>query len=128
MKPLGPIPVGFEALDGELAIDGRKTSALVAQAGGTPLFVYSRATIAARVARLRAAMPSRLAIHYAVKANPYTPLLETISSLVDGFDIASGGELQLVEQAGIVPGRVSFAGPGKRDAELEAAISRGVTL
>ena len=71
MRPLGPIPAGFQALDGELAIDGRTASALVAEAGDTPLFVYSRALIGARVARLRAAMPDRLAIHYAVKANPY---------------------------------------------------------
>ena len=70
MKPLGPIPPGFEAIDGELAIDGHKASALVEQAGGTPLFVYSEALIRRRVAVLRVAMPERLRIHYAVKANP----------------------------------------------------------
>ena len=128
MKPLGPIPAGFSARDGELAIDGLRVSELVARAGDTPLFVYSGAMIAARVARLRAAMPERLAIHYAVKANPYAPLLELVAGLVDGFDIASGGELAMIHAAGIAPGRVSFAGPGKRDAELEAAIAAGVTL
>ena len=128
MKPLGPIPPGFGAIDGELAIDGRAASALVEQAGGTPLFVYAGAMIDSRVARLRAAMPSRLAIHYAIKANPYQPLLTQMSKLVDGFDIASAGELSQIEAAGIAPARVSFAGPGKRDAELEAAIARGVTL
>ena len=128
MKPLGPIPAGFSARDGELAIDGLRVSELVARAGDTPLFVYSGAMIAARVARLRAAMPERLAIHYAVKANPYAPLLELMAGLVDGFDIASGGELAMIHAAGIAPGRVSFAGPGKRDAELEAAIAAGVTL
>ena len=128
MKPLGPIPAGFSARDGELAIDGLRVSELVARAGDTPLFVYSGAMIAARVARLRAAMPQRLAIHYAVKANPYAPLLELMAGLVDGFDIASGGELAMIHAAGIAPGRVSFAGPGKRDAELEAAIAAGVTL
>ncbi|OYZ23935.1 MAG: pyridoxal-dependent decarboxylase, exosortase A system-associated, partial [Novosphingobium sp. 16-62-11] len=81
-----------------------------------------------RVVALRAAMPQRLAIHYAVKANPYAPLLRHMLNLVDGFDIASGGELAIVQSAGIDPGRVSFAGPGKRDAELEAAIAAGVTL
>jgi diaminopimelate decarboxylase len=73
-------------------------------------------------------MPQRLAIHYAVKANPYQPLLQHMAGLVDGFDIASGGELAMVQAAGIDPARVSFAGPGKRDAELEAAIAAGVTL
>jgi len=128
VKPLGPIPAGFGTLEGELAIDGLRARELVERAGDTPLFVYSGAMIAARVARLRAAMPSRLAIHYAVKANPYAPVLELMKGLVDGFDIASGGELAMVGAAGIAPERVSFAGPGKRDAELEAAIGRGVTL
>ena len=128
MRPLGPIPSGFETLGSELAIDGRPASALVAEAGDTPLFVYSRRLIAARVARLRAAMPKRLAVHYAVKANPYIPLLESMATLVDGFDIASAGELAIVSSAGIAPARVSFAGPGKRDAELAAAIGAGVTI
>jgi diaminopimelate decarboxylase len=128
MRPLGPIPEGFTAIDGELAIDGRTASALVSEAGDTPLFVYWRALIAGRVARLRTAMPKRLAVHYAVKANPYIPLLEFITSQVDGFDIASAGELAIVSSAGIDPASVSFAGPGKRDAELEAAIATGVTI
>jgi diaminopimelate decarboxylase len=128
MKPLGPIPAGFDVIDGVLAIAGRKVTDLVTEAGGTPLFVYSRDMLTARVAALRAAMPKRLAIHYAVKANPYAPLLKHMLNLVDGFDIASGGELAVVQGAGIDPVLVSFAGPGKRDAELEAAIAAGVTL
>ena len=128
MKPLGPIPAGFTLLDGEMAIDGRTASALVSEAGDTPLFVYSRALIAARVARLRAAMPKRLGVHYAVKANPYPALLDFMKKQVDGFDIASAGELAIVSSAGIDPDKVSFAGPGKRDAELEAAIVAGVTI
>ncbi|MFN3458527.1 MAG: pyridoxal-dependent decarboxylase, exosortase A system-associated [Novosphingobium sp.] len=128
MKPLGPIPPGFDAIDGMLAIAGRKVTELVAEAGSTPLFVYSRDLLTARVAALRQAMPERLSIHYAVKANPYGPLLKHMLGLVDGFDIASGGELAIVREAGIDPARVSFAGPGKRDTELEAAIAAGVTL
>ena len=128
MKPLGPIPPGFAALNGELAIDGVPVSELVDRAGGTPLFVYSSAMIRSKVASLRAAMPANLAIHYAVKANPFQPVLQLLAKLVDGFDIASGGELAIVRATGIDPALVSFAGPGKRDNELEAAISAGVTL
>lgn len=128
MKPLGPIPPGFDAIDGVLAIDGRKVTDLVTEAGSTPLFVYSRAMLTAKATALRAAMPDRLTIHYAIKANPYALLLQHMLNLVDGFDIASGGELAIVQAAGIDPARVSFAGPGKRDAELEAAIAAGVTL
>jgi diaminopimelate decarboxylase len=128
MKPLGPIPAGFAAMGGELAIGDVPVSELIGQAGGTPLFVYSGEMIRQTVARLRSAMPPKLALHYAVKANPYIPILRLMSELVDGFDIASGGELGIVLEAGIDPAKVSFAGPGKRDAELEAAIAAGVTI
>lgn len=128
MKPLGPIPHGYGAIDGALAVDGVAATELVQRAGGTPLFVYSSKLIRERVARLRVAMPDRLSLHYAVKANPYIPVIELFSELVDGFDVASAGELELVRQAGIDLACVSFAGPGKRDSELDAAIAAGVTL
>ena len=128
MKKTGPIPDGFSALDGALAIGEVKFTDVAAQAGETPLFVYSRALLSETFARLRAAMPQQLAIHYAMKANPFGPLLQHMNGLVDGFDIASGGELVLAMNAGVDPARISFAGPGKRDAELEAAIGHGVTL
>lgn len=128
MKPLGPIPADFAAIEGVLAIDGTSAEALVERAGGTPLFVYSAAMIREKLARLRAAIPQRLSIHYAIKANSYGPILKLFDGLVDGFDIASGGELALIQEAGIDPVRVSFAGPGKRDVELEAGIAAGVTL
>lgn len=127
-KALGPIPAGYTAIDGELAVGGRKASELVAQAGRTPLFVYSRELLDQRVAVLREALPQRIGINYAVKANPFAPLVQHMAGLVDGFDIASSGELALLEAQGIDPARVSFAGPGKRDDELEAALGAGVTL
>lgn len=128
MKPLGPIPPEFSAKDGELAIGDRTASALVKEAGDTPLFVYSRDIIEQRIAGLRKAMPERLNIHYAMKANPYGPLLEFIADLVDGLDIASIGEFEQAREAGYLPREISFAGPGKRDRELLAAIRAGVTL
>ena len=128
MKQLGPIPSGYEVIDHELAIGGQPVSRWVDNAGRTPLFVYSRDLIARRVAALRDAMPAQLNINYAIKANSFGPVLEFMSDLVDGFDIASGGELAMIRNAGVDAARVSFAGPGKRDDELEAAIAAGVTL
>ena len=128
MKPLGPIPAGFDVMDGELSVGGLTSRELVERAGSTPVFVYSRDLIERRIADLRAAMPSSLAIHYAIKANSYGPLLEFVAGLVDGLDIASGGELQMAIDALADPQDVSFAGPGKRDAELEAAIRAAITL
>ena len=127
-KPLGPIPAGYDAIEGELAIGGRSVSDLVAEAGRTPLFVYSRSHFDARVAQLRSALPRRIGVNYAVKANPHPQVIAHMGSLVDGFDIASSGELAMLTAAGIDPSRISFAGPGKRDDELQAAIEAGLTL
>jgi diaminopimelate decarboxylase len=128
MKPTGPIPPYFASQDGELAISGKTASALVAEAGDTPLFVYSTSALEARIGELRSAMPQQLGIHYAMKANPFAPLLGWMKGRVDGFDVASGGELKLALDAGVAADKISFAGPGKRDRELEFAIANGVTL
>lgn len=126
MKPMGAIPAAYLG-SATLTIAGRTAEAWIAEAGDTPLFVYDFGMVAARIARLRAAMPAGLGIHYAVKANPFAPLVRAIAPLVDGIDIASGGELALVRaEAGDID--ISFAGPGKRDDELDAAIRAGVTI
>ncbi|MDB5738334.1 MAG: diaminopimelate decarboxylase, partial [Sphingomonas bacterium] len=113
---------------GRLAIAGHDIEALIDQAGDTPLFVYDLDMVRARIARLRAAMPAGLAIHYAIKANPFPPLLAAMAGWVDGFDVASGGELATAIAAGMTAKSISFAGPGKRDRELAAAIEAGATL
>jgi diaminopimelate decarboxylase len=125
MKAVGPIPPGFAAdRHGRLTIGGRDVETLVSDAGGTPLFVYDSRRVSDQVSRYRAAFPG-VALHYAVKANPYAPLLETLAALVDGFDTASAGELGKVAHLGLP---ISFAGPGKRDQEIETAIRAGVTI
>ncbi|MBX3595452.1 pyridoxal-dependent decarboxylase, exosortase A system-associated [Sphingomonas sp.] len=125
MKPMGPIPPEF-AGQAALTIAGRAASDWVAGAG-SPLFVYDFDIVAARVARLRAALPARVDIHYAIKANPLPDLLAAIAPLVDGLDIASAGELD--RALAVKPASaISFAGPGKRDVELEAAIRAGATI
>jgi diaminopimelate decarboxylase len=125
MKALGPIPNGYQADDhGRLLIGGWNAEVLVGKAGGTPLFVYDTRRVADQVARFRAAFAD-VALHYAVKANSYGPLLEAMAAMVDGFDVASAGELGRVAHLGLA---ISFAGPGKRDQELETAIRAGVTI
>jgi diaminopimelate decarboxylase len=127
-KPMGAIPPGFGAdADGMLLIGGRRADALVAVAGDTPLFVYDLALADAKIARFRAAFGD-VHLHYAMKANSYRPLLSHIGRAVDGVDLASGGELAMALEAGIDPAAMSFAGPGKRDSDLAAAIRAGVTL
>lgn len=126
MKPIGPIPPDF-AGQSRLTIAGREVADWIEEAGSTPLFLYDFSVIASRVARLRAALPAGVDLHYAIKANPFAPLVRALAPLVDGLDVASAGELRQalgVKQAGTI----SFAGPGKRDAELEDAILAGATI
>jgi diaminopimelate decarboxylase len=120
MKPMGSIPAEFSG-SAPLMIASRSATDW---SETTPVFVYDMAVVAARIARFRAAFAG-VDLHYAVKANPFEPLLGAMAPLVDGFDIASSGELALLKGLGKP---VSFAGPGKRDAELETAIAAGVTI
>jgi diaminopimelate decarboxylase len=115
-KPHGPIPPEFSGLRELPWLDVP-----------TPAYVYDFAVIEARIARLRAALPTKVGVHYAIKANPFAPLLARIAPLVDGMDVASAGEMVRALDV-MAASQISFAGPGKRDAELEAAIRAGVTL
>lgn len=125
MKPTGPIPPEF-ATPGVLTIGGCSADDWANELG-TPAFVYDFTLVERRIAALRAAMPAALDIHFAIKANPYPPLLEAIAPLVDGLDVASAGEL--AKALAVKPAAaISFAGPGKRDAELEDAIRAGATI
>jgi diaminopimelate decarboxylase len=124
---MGAMPPGYRAgEDGALAIAGRSVLALVEEAGGTPLFVYDLAMVAERIARFRAAFAD-VQLHYAVKANTYPPLLKFVSRKVDGLDVASAGEMDAAVAVAAAEA-ISFAGPGKTEAELEAAIRAGVTV
>jgi len=128
MKAAGPIPSDFRASgDGELLIGGRLASRLVEEAGGAPLFAYDRTVLGERARHFRAAFP-QVALHYAMKANPFGPLLAHMAGLVDGFDLASAGELEALQAAGGDALPTSFAGPGKTDDDLVAALAAGVTI
>jgi diaminopimelate decarboxylase len=127
MKPIGPIPADFHARDGQLLIGSHTAEAFVRKAEDTPLFAYDFRIVERRIARFRAALP-RIALHYAMKANPFADLVHRIAPLVDGIDVASMGEAQAAIGSGMAGYCLSFAGPGKRDAELEFAIAHGVTI
>lgn len=129
MKAMGAIPPYFAAdSSGQLLIGGRPAEELVEEAGGTPLFVYDNNIAGTQIARFRAAMPGGVDLYYDVTANPYEPLLSFICRYVDGFRVVSGGELELLQDAELHGIPINFAGPGKSDAELRAAIKAGATL
>ncbi len=117
----------FLAVDRALELGGTSLQS-IAQQEGTPLYLYSADHLSSRVTTLRRALPSTFSLHYAVKANPHPQVIHHLATRVDGFDIASGGELDRLESLGIDLRRVSFAGPGKSRDELERAVSRGVKI
>ncbi|MGW3936638.1 type III PLP-dependent enzyme [Streptomyces phaeochromogenes] len=93
--------------------------------GDLPAYVYDLAALRDHAAHVRAALPARVELYYAAKANPEPEILAALGPYVDGYEVASGGELTHVAKA--VPGRsLAFGGPGKTPAEITAALERGV--
>ena len=118
----------FPVKDGELLVGGIPLSRLAARVGQTPFYAYDRQLLTRRVALLRAALPASLKLHYAMKANPMPALVCHMAGLVDGIDVASAGELKVALDAGANPREISFAGPGKRRAELSQAVAAGILI
>ena len=120
--------IPFERREGTLLVGGIPADRLAERVGSTPFFAYDRELINQRVAQVRAAIPVGIKLSYAVKANPMPALLQHMSGLVDGFDVASAGELREALNTAMPAERVSFAGPGKTTAELRQAVAAGVTV
>jgi len=118
----------FPYQDGEPLISGLTLWQVADIAGHTPFYVYDFGIVVRRIAALRQALPPDIHIHYAIKANPMPALIQRIAPLVDGLDVASLLELQLALATGILPHNISFAGPGKKDNELAAALAAGIVL
>lgn len=94
---------------------------------GTPLYVYSRATIERHWHAFdQAAGTQKHLICYAVKANSNLAILNTLAKLGSGFDIVSMGELARVLEAGGDPQKVVFSGVGKSDSEIRYALNIGI--
>lgn len=118
----------FEVVDNCLQIGGQPLTALVERVGSTPFYAYDRDIMTAQVKKLRAALPSGIHLHYAMKANPMPEVVQHLSELTDGLDVASGGELAVALATGTPARDISFAGPGKSDADLAAAVASGVII
>jgi diaminopimelate decarboxylase len=117
---------GFQRINGTLACDGVPLPAIAA-AEGTPLYVYSAATIANRYRAVDEAFASHPhAMHYALKANSTLAIARLLRGLGSGADANSGGEIDVALRAGFIPPQIVFTGVGKTRAELEQAIDLGV--
>ena len=120
----------FELRDGELACEAVPL-ARIAEAVGTPVYVYSSATLARHFQVFRDAVrglgqPEPL-IAYAVKANSNLSVLKVLGDLGAGADTVSEGEIRRALAAGIPPRRIIFSGVGKLEHEIEFALEIGVS-
>jgi diaminopimelate decarboxylase len=100
----------------------------IAKAVGTPVYVYSTATMLRHVEVFRKAL-SGIAdplIAYAVKANPNAAVLRTLANAGVGADVVSGGEYRRACEAGIEPAKIVFAGVGKTETEMALALEGGI--
>ncbi len=118
----------FAVRDGQLVVGGELLSTLAERVGQTPFYAYDRGLLRQRVAELRQVLPSAIKLHYAMKANPMPAVVGLMAGLVDGIDVASAGEMKVALDAGADPAEISFAGPGKREAELRQAVAARVLI
>lgn len=118
----------FRYDDGRLTCEGLCAADLAAQFG-TPLYVYSRATLIAHFERLRDAFAALdPLICYSIKSCPNLSICRLLRDRGGGFDVVSGGELFRALRAGADPAKIVFAGVGKTDAEIIEALKAGVGL
>ncbi|TAJ55277.1 MAG: diaminopimelate decarboxylase [Nevskiaceae bacterium] len=116
----------FTLRDGALHAENLPVAAL-AERHGTPLYIYSRATLERHYRAFDEALASvPHCVHYAVKANSNLAVLNVLARLGAGFDIVSGGELSRVLRAGGDARKVVFSGVGKTAVEMQQALVAGV--
>lgn len=118
----------FSEESGLLVVGGVRIDRLAERVGSTPFFAYDRRLLTTRIELLRRTLPAEIHLSYAIKANPMPAVVQHLSVLVDGLDVASAGEMQVALDTPTSPTKISFAGPGKTPAELTQAVAAGVTI
>ncbi len=127
-KPVHAAQTLFPVVDDCLQVGGIPLTRLAQRVGSTPFYAYDRRLLSERVTHVRAHIPPAVELHFSMKANPMPALVQHMAGLVDGIDVASGGELKVALDTGMAPARISFAGPGKSDAELTRAVAAGIVV
>ncbi|MBL8754968.1 MAG: alanine racemase [Planctomycetes bacterium] len=110
---------------GPLAIGGVPAAELAATFG-TPTYVFDAVVLRRQAARVQQALGPRVRLLWSVKANPSVAVTRELRRAGTGAEIASLGELHVALAAGHVAATLRFAGPGKTDAELDAALAAGL--
>ena len=118
----------FTYRDGELHAESLPL-ARVAEAVGTPCFVYSSQALEDTYRRFSKALSDtglNSLVCYAIKANPHLAVVKTFGDLGSGADVVSEGELRRAIAAGVPPERIVFAGVGKQRGEMAFALEAGI--
>ena len=122
----------FEIKDNSLCIADKTISQILNEQLGTnsdtPAYIYAKDIILSKVNELRTTLPDKIDIFYSIKANPLQEIINYLKPLIDGYDVSSLKELNLALGTGIVPSKICYTGPGKSDAELEAAVINDVVI
>jgi diaminopimelate decarboxylase len=123
-----PASAGFPRRDGALYAEDVPL-AQIAEAVGTPTYVYSAGELRGRYRALAQAFAGhRVVLCYALKANMNLAVVRTLVAQGAGADVTSGGELFRALRAGASPERIVYSGVGKRDDEIDAALRAGIHL
>ncbi|MEE4246499.1 MAG: pyridoxal-dependent decarboxylase, exosortase A system-associated [Kangiellaceae bacterium] len=118
----------FKSADNQLVINGVKLNDIVNRVGQTPFYAYDRSIIKNNIDNFNRHFAGIASLHYAIKCNPMPALVDYISPMVDGLDVASGQELTTALNSGHNAKEISFAGPGKQPKELLMALAAGITI
>ena len=90
------VPAGFEVRHNELCVAGIAVSELAARVGDRPFYAYDSAVMSQRVRFLREHLPANIDLHYAIKANPMPAVVQHMSGLTEGLDVASAADRKSV--------------------------------
>lgn len=115
----------FQVKNGVLHVGGVSISEL-AQKYSEPFYVYDGDAIELQMAKVRSAMAKGVEIIYSMKANPNASVVALLSTLADGIDVSSLGEMLVALRAGFNPSQLFFVGPSKSHEEIEAAIRNDI--
>lgn len=115
----------FSYRNGRLAAEDIDLSVL-ADAVGTPFYVYSTATLERHYRVFAESFPANSLVAFSVKANGNLAVLKTLAKLGAGADVVSGGELKKAMAAGILPARIVFSGVGKTQREMRLGLEAGI--
>jgi diaminopimelate decarboxylase len=115
----------FSAKDGVLHIGGVPVT-MIASVAGTPCYIYDAELMRRTYRALATSMAGFAEVYFSIKANPNPHIARLFVSEGAGLEIASAAEYDRARAAGCLPGNILFAGPGKRDAELEYVLRSGI--